>query len=101
MLRKLTKADVIEYFDKHFAVKSSERRKLCTMVYANTDTEETVSKRECDGSGDTKQVSLTSYTCVYSRRFKTKAEEIQFIVFSARIFYPNLLLIILQIVLER
>ncbi|VBB33449.1 unnamed protein product, partial [Acanthocheilonema viteae] len=52
ILRKLTKADVIEYFDKHFAVNSSERRKLCTMVYANTETDETVSKRECDAFGD-------------------------------------------------
>uniref|UniRef100_A0A0R3RZQ2 Insulin-degrading enzyme n=1 Tax=Elaeophora elaphi TaxID=1147741 RepID=A0A0R3RZQ2_9BILA len=52
ILRKLTKADVIEYFDKHFAVNSPERRKFCTMVYANTETEETVFKRECNASGD-------------------------------------------------
>uniref|UniRef100_A0AAF5PUE9 Insulin-degrading enzyme n=2 Tax=Wuchereria bancrofti TaxID=6293 RepID=A0AAF5PUE9_WUCBA len=56
ILRKLTKADVIEYFDKHFAVNSSERRKLCAMVYANTETEDTVSKRERDASGDAEQL---------------------------------------------
>uniref|UniRef100_A0A915PZQ4 Insulin-degrading enzyme n=1 Tax=Setaria digitata TaxID=48799 RepID=A0A915PZQ4_9BILA len=55
ILRKLTKADVIEYFDKHFAVSSLERRKLCTMVYANTETEESIAKRKqtkSDASGD-------------------------------------------------
>ncbi|CAG9536896.1 unnamed protein product [Cercopithifilaria johnstoni] len=55
ILRRLTKADVIEYFDKHFAANSPERRKLCAMVYANSETEETVSRRECNNSGDTVQ----------------------------------------------
>lgn len=64
ILRKLTKADVIEYFDKHFAVNSSGRRKLCTMVYSNTETEDAVSKREREASGDTEHVSSVSFIYV-------------------------------------
>ncbi|EFO20407.1 insulin-degrading enzyme [Loa loa] len=57
ILRKLTKANVIEYFDKHFAVNSLERRKLCAVVYANSETEDTVAKREHDASGDAAQLA--------------------------------------------
>ncbi|VDN07645.1 unnamed protein product [Thelazia callipaeda] len=58
ILRKLTKADVIKYFDQHFAVGSSEKRKLSAMVYANHENEETVNKKEqikSGASGDAKQ----------------------------------------------
>lgn len=37
LLRTLTKDDVISYFDKHFAHDSPERRKLCTIVYADNE----------------------------------------------------------------
>lgn len=57
ILRKLTKADVIQYFDTHFAVNSSGRRKLCAVVYANSETEETISKREREACGDETRVS--------------------------------------------
>uniref|UniRef100_A0A8R1TWN1 Insulin-degrading enzyme n=2 Tax=Onchocerca TaxID=6281 RepID=A0A8R1TWN1_ONCVO len=56
ILRKLTKTDVIKYFDKHFAANCSERRKLCTIVYANTENEDTVSKHKYNDAGDATQL---------------------------------------------
>ncbi|VDO42777.1 unnamed protein product [Onchocerca flexuosa] len=56
ILRKLTKADVIKYFDKHFAANCSERRKLCTIVYANSENEDTVSKHKYNDAGDATQL---------------------------------------------
>ncbi|MFH4976237.1 hypothetical protein AB6A40_002946 [Gnathostoma spinigerum] len=45
-LRRIKKSEVLSYFDTYLMVDSPQRRKLCTMVYANTQTAEEVEKNE-------------------------------------------------------
>lgn len=63
VLRELTKHEVIEFFDKYFSEDSPIRRKLCTMIYANDVTEETIKRRDRvkrSAGGDAKMVTVAS-----------------------------------------
>ena len=64
ILRALTKDQVLAFFDKYFGPESPERRRLCTMVYAETgaaDDQNSKAQRRKRESKDA--VSLKIFIC--------------------------------------